>query len=451
MLGIAGMLAKRSQKKVGGDGSAGAAPAAAAASTTKPATTEAPINDDPFSSFGERPSTAGSFGFNNIGGYSDDFDDFSGDMSGDLGADDGTGMEDQQIDETNNMIGSSITGTATTTTTPTTPKPTGGLSLFKNRSSVSKEAPSVIRPPTLAAPPPAQPAVGASIVPPSPFGPSTDVTSSRMDMSFMPPPPARRPSLSSTHEDSPLIENHSAVEEEINKKHQDVAGFLRTESSTTTQGFENSIMDRATLEPPIIHDRSPPIENNSLSRQAVINRNAAPTTAGLQAPKAVLQTPKPRSGHNLSSVVEVSPPTAMFRFPGMSSLESPVPPVMPPRTPQQQKSILPTPFLTSNVNSYRAPVTPDSAIPTAATTTAELYNNSSNREESFDDMFCAVLEYVQAIKDKNHISGEQMLDMEVQLDHVIATMNVEMLQMQQMEEELGEIQCSQEGIVAMYR
>jgi hypothetical protein len=465
MVGIAGMLAKRSQKKVGADGGA----VASAASTQPTPTIGSDLgNDDLFASFGNRPSTAGSCNFNNIGGYGDDFDDFDG-----IGGSDTDTDTDAMDDDQNHVLDAAAASNMADTSTETTrmqEKSPGGLSMFRNRSSAPKETP----PTDVHSDPPSAPlptglptaAVHENATPSiflsssNNFGPSIEDDRSPMDDSFMPPPPRRRPSLSPPKEaassDEPMMN-----EDEVPSKKQRTETPLMTETIASSRRYEESTIERDSVQPSITQGSSRPIESNSSPPpQAVLNRNAAPT-AGLPAPKTVFQTPKPRvvGSGRVTSVVEPSPPTqAGFRFPNMSSLESPVLPsfsATPPssnaiRNQQNQNSNLQTPFLTLNVDSYqRAPITPDNHMVAAAA--PEGINNNNQREEPFDDLFCAVLEYMQAIKDKNHMSEEEMLEMEVQLDHVIATMNVEMLQMQQMEEEFDVIQRSQEETVSMYR
>ena len=75
----------------------------------------------------------------------------------------------------------------------------------------------------------------------------------------------------------------------------------------------------------------------------------------------------------------------------------------------------------------------------------------SGQDEGFDDMHVRFLHDLQGVKDK-HLDGEEhMLEMEVYLDHVIAAINTQILQMQEIHDELDEIEDTQDVIIAMHR
>lgn len=73
------------------------------------------------------------------------------------------------------------------------------------------------------------------------------------------------------------------------------------------------------------------------------------------------------------------------------------------------------------------------------------------REECFDEMHIRFLHDSQDVKDKHLNSEEQILEMEVYLDHVIAMINADILQMQEMHDDLNEVEEAHEAILAMCR
>jgi hypothetical protein len=73
------------------------------------------------------------------------------------------------------------------------------------------------------------------------------------------------------------------------------------------------------------------------------------------------------------------------------------------------------------------------------------------REEGFDEMHIHFLQDSQDVRDKYLNSEEQILEMEVYLEHVIAMINADILQMQEMEDELNEVEEAHEAILAMCR
>ena len=72
-------------------------------------------------------------------------------------------------------------------------------------------------------------------------------------------------------------------------------------------------------------------------------------------------------------------------------------------------------------------------------------------DETFDKMHIEFLHDLQTVKDRHLQGDEQMMDMEVQLDHVIATIYGQILLMQQMDDALDEIEDTQEQILALHR
>lgn len=75
----------------------------------------------------------------------------------------------------------------------------------------------------------------------------------------------------------------------------------------------------------------------------------------------------------------------------------------------------------------------------------------TDQDDGFDEMQVRLLHDLQVVKDKHLDSEEQMMEMEVSLEHVIASINRQILQMQEMHDELDEIDDAQEEIVAMHR
>ncbi|KAI2514048.1 hypothetical protein MHU86_432 [Fragilaria crotonensis] len=87
-----------------------------------------------------------------------------------------------------------------------------------------------------------------------------------------------------------------------------------------------------------------------------------------------------------------------------------------------------------------------------STVTPQLHDDHiTGQDEGFDDMQVRLLHDLQVVKDKHLESEEQMLEMEVSLEHVIASINRQILQMQEMHDELDEVEDVQEDIVAMHR
>jgi hypothetical protein len=77
-------------------------------------------------------------------------------------------------------------------------------------------------------------------------------------------------------------------------------------------------------------------------------------------------------------------------------------------------------------------------------------NYVPGQDEGFDDMQVRFLHDLQAVKDKHLDNEEQMMEMEVYLDHVISAINMQIIQMQEIHDELDEIDDTQEAIVAMH-
>ena len=66
-------------------------------------------------------------------------------------------------------------------------------------------------------------------------------------------------------------------------------------------------------------------------------------------------------------------------------------------------------------------------------------------------MHVGFLHDLQAVKDKHLLSEEQMLEMEVYLDRVIATMDADIMLMQELQDELDEIDAGQDEILVLHR
>lgn len=396
MAGIKGLFAKRKQ----------AASSSAQQEQQKPSTTPtddaAPVVDeDPFSSFDERPSTAGSYGFssfNDMGSY-DNFDNGDEDV-----------MEEEQQAEAESSPATEDAAAAAQGNF------TGGLSMFKRRD--MKEASSATNATTTLSP--ADKTTEASILP----VPTSIAVASDVEMSVMPPPPPRAASLSPpAHSVSPSsMPQYQPLEADMitNDPPQDVEGII--DSRPAAQDLESMV--------------SIGLETLCAGIDSFAHEEKHTTPSG---PTLVLKTPAKTSTSTAPAVTGASATSTGFGFLPPVSLESPLPAVTPPAH-QQQKFTIETPALRTT---DFANVTPDQA--------QQHYEDDGVEEEGFDDMHVGFLHDLQAVKDKHLLSEEQMLEMEVYLDRVIATMDADIMLMQELQDELDEIDASQDEILVLHR
>jgi hypothetical protein len=238
-----------------------------------------------------------------------------------------------------------------------------------------------------------------------------------MEMVSMPPPPPRsipapdQPETQNEPEQTQMPEGVVIVSD-----HGSPEDFMKEDAGNSTEdhAMEGCVM---TDDPP----NQPSAEDGDLQRE--------PPSPAL--PSRVIETP---------SKTVISPAVASHRPCGSpaafeNTLQTPLPAVTPPA---QELTL---PFGASAARTCDV----------STVTPHPVEDRITGQDEGFDDMQVRLLHDLQVVKDKHLDSEEQMMEIEVSLEHVIASINRQILQMQEIHDELDEIDDAQEEIVAIHR
>lgn len=434
MPGIGGLFAAKRKKAAE---SGGGAPAPSTESQPAAAADQDfAMDDDPFSTFDNRPSTAGSYGFSNC--FNDDFGGYGMDNE----------MDDTTAETTEEETKSNDTN-AGSTTGDTAAAP-GGLSMFKRSAKPSSTSAPVAAPVSAPPPPPEdqrkdnQPSEHAVL--------QQSLATGAIDeeASFMPPPPPR-PTVTVIKETSQPPESTfeaMTVEEPVTESNKAETMNSNTQPpriSTNDDSF-TSKMSTEDLSSPAEHhlpetrDTSPVVTNH------VVQQDPTPTFNSHSVDQTPIRTPDAVTTRTFDFAMTTPAPESA-RPKVTPTHVSPMENTTPVAAPQQNNSLLTTPSALSDIQTFA--VTPDSFVGD----THDDFGVSSPEEnqQGFDETFSSFLQDLQIVKDKHILSDEQLLEMDVLLDLVIATMNGEILQMQEMEDEIDQINTDHDEIVEMFR
>lgn len=435
MPGIGGLFAAK-RKKAAESGGGAAAPSTE--SQPAAAAEDLAMDDDPFSSFDNRPSTAGSYGFSNC--FNDDF--------GGYGMDDE--MDDTTAETTEEETKSNDTNAGSTT--GATAAAPGGLSMFK-RSAKPSSTPAPVAASVAVPPPPPEDQMKEN----QPSGHSVlqqSLATAAIDeeASFMPPPPPR-PTMTVTKETSHPPESTfeaMTVEEPVAETNRAESMDANTEppriSTSTNKDSFTSKMSAEELSSPVEHHLSETRDTSHLVTNHGVQQDPTPTFNS----HSVNQTPSraPDAVTTRTFDFALTTPSLESARPTVTPTRaSPVENTTPVAAPQQNNSLLATPSALSDIQTFA--VSPDSFVGDAHDDFGA--SSSEENQQTFDETFTSFLQDLQIVKDKHILSDEQLLEMDVMLDLVIATMNGEILQMQEMEDEIDQINADHDKIVEMFR